>query len=262
MNFFRKSQHNKQEKAPGQVPDMQPVSSENQTSTESGSTTTVTESEQTESVAAPQDFTRSATFQAMVREEAKRLRMKEQMLTEPHLARLREAQRLNETKRENIEENLRRTQNQLELLRRYNELAMELQVLSFRPNEKEWPIHGISITSSGNLNISFEQEGVLTEPDGTTHNCKQYRQICVVRDGELYQQFLQVTKDKAEQARLATVKIKNNIVNLGDYPLTDKTAVDVDEIFSEKVKDFVGSLQKAAPGTAFPEMTVPVFRLS
>ena len=105
---------------------MQPVSSENQTSTESGSTTTVTESEQTESVAAPQDFTRSATFQAMVREEAKRLRMKEQMLTEPHLARLREAQRLNETKRENIEENLRRTQNQLELLRR--ELAMELQV--------------------------------------------------------------------------------------------------------------------------------------
>lgn len=128
MNFFRKSQHNKQEKAPGQVPDMQPVSSENQTSTESGSTTTVTESEPTASVAAPQDFTRSATFQAMVREEAKRLRMKEQMLTEPHLARLREAQRLNETKRENIEENLRRTQNQLELLRRYNELSMELQV--------------------------------------------------------------------------------------------------------------------------------------
>ena len=133
--------------------------------------------------------------------------------------------------------------------------------VSFRPNEKEWPIHGISITSSGNLNISFEQEGVLTEPDGTTHACKQYRQICIVRDGELYQQFLQVTKDKAEQARLATVKIKNNIVNLGDYPLTDKTAVDIDEIFSEKVKDFVGSLQKAAPGTAFPEMTEEEYRL-
>lgn len=133
--------------------------------------------------------------------------------------------------------------------------------VSFKPNEKEWPIHGISITSSGNLNISFEQEGVLTEPDGATHNCKQYRQICIVRDGELYQQFLQVTKDKAEQARLATVKIKNNIVNLGDYPLTDKTAVDIDEIFSEKVKDFVGSLQKAAPGTAFPEMTEEEYRL-
>ena len=133
--------------------------------------------------------------------------------------------------------------------------------VSFRPNEKEWPIHGISITSSGNLNISFEQEGVLTEPDGATHNCKQYRQICIVRDGELYQQFLQVTKDKAEQARLATVKIKNNIVNLGDYPLTDKTAVDVDEIFSEKVKDFVGSLQKAASGNAVPEMTEEECRL-
>ena len=133
--------------------------------------------------------------------------------------------------------------------------------VSFRPNEKEWPIHGISITSSGNLNISFEQEGVLTEPDGATHNCKQYRQICIVRDGELYQQFLQVTKDKAEQARLATVKIKNNIVNLGDYPLTDKTTVNIDEIFSEKVKDFVGSLQKAAPGIAFPEMTEEEYRL-
>ena len=133
--------------------------------------------------------------------------------------------------------------------------------VSFRPNEKEWPIHGISITSSGNLNISFEQEGVLTEPDGTAHNCKQYRQICIVRDGELYQQFLQVTKDKAEQARLTTVKIKNNIVNLGDYPLTDKTTVNIDEIFSEKVKDFVGSLQKAAPGTAFPEMTEEEYRL-
>ena len=126
--------------------------------------------------------------------------------------------------------------------------------VSFKPNETEWPIHNISITSAGNLNISFEQEGVLTEPDGTTHNCKQYRQICIVRDGELYQQFLQVTKDKTEQARLTTVKIKNNIINLGDYPLTDKTTVNIDEIFSEKVKDFVGSLQKAAPGTAFPKM--------
>ncbi len=133
--------------------------------------------------------------------------------------------------------------------------------LSFKPNEKEWPIYSIDITSVGNLNIKFEMAGILTEPDGTTHECKQYRQIAVVRDGELYQQFLQVTKDKTEQARLTSVKVKNNIINLGDYQLTDKTTVDIDEIFTEKVKDFVGSLQKPSAGTAFPKMTEEQYRL-
>lgn len=134
--------------------------------------------------------------------------------------------------------------------------------ISFKCHEAEWPIHAINFTGSGNLNISFEQAGVMTEPDGTAHECKQYRQIAVVRDGELYQQFLQLTKDKAEQARLveAGVKVKNNIVNLGEYPLTDKTTVDVDEIFSEKVKDFVGSLHKVSVNK-FPKMTPDEYRL-
>lgn len=132
--------------------------------------------------------------------------------------------------------------------------------VKFTPNDTEWPIHSIKYTGSGNLNITFEQPGVLTEPDGTAHECKQYRQIAIVRDGELYQQFLQVTKDKTEQAKLANVTVKNNIVNLGDYPLTDKTTVDVDEIFSEKVKDFVGSLQKSS-ATPFPKMTEEEYRL-
>ena len=133
--------------------------------------------------------------------------------------------------------------------------------VSFKPDETEWPIHSINYTSAGNLNISFEQTGILTEPDGTTHTCKQYRQIAVVRDGELYQQFLQVTKDKTEQARLMNVKVKNNIINLGEYQLTDKTVVDIDEIFSEKVKDFVGSLQTSGSKASFPEMTEEQYRL-
>ena len=66
--------------------------------------------------------------------------------------------------------------------------------LKFKANDTEWPIHAINYTKDGNLNISFEQPGILTEPDGTTHECKQIRQIAIVRNGELYQQFLQVTK--------------------------------------------------------------------
>ena len=134
--------------------------------------------------------------------------------------------------------------------------------ISFKCNEAEWPIHNINFTSVGNLNISFEQAGIMTEPDGTAHECKQYRQIAVVRDGELYQQFLQLTKDKTEQARLvaAGIKVKNNIINLGDYPLTDKTTVNVDEIFSEKVVDFIGSLHKPYVNK-FPKMSEEEYRL-
>ena len=132
--------------------------------------------------------------------------------------------------------------------------------LKFKANDTEWPIHAINYTKDGNLNISFEQPGILTEPDGTTHECKQIRQIAIVRNGELYQQFLQVTKDKAEQARLTAVSIKNNIINLGDFQLTDKTSVTADEIFSEKVVDFVGSLHKTST-TPFPKMTAEEYRL-
>ena len=128
MNFFRKLQNNQQEKVQRQASDMQQISSVLPTSTDTTSTPAVTGPEQNESIQMVQDITRSATFQAMVMEEAKRLRMKEQMLSAPHLARLRDALRLNETKRENIEENIRRTQNQLDLLRRFNELSLELQV--------------------------------------------------------------------------------------------------------------------------------------
>lgn len=66
------------------------------------------------------------TFQQMVRKEAKEMRLREQLLTPPHLARIQDALRLNETKMENLEENLERTRKQQERIRRYQELSLEL----------------------------------------------------------------------------------------------------------------------------------------
>ena len=73
--------------------------------------------------------------------------------------------------------------------------------LSFKPNEKEWPIYSIDITSVGNLNIKFEMAGILTEPDGTTHECKQYRQIAVVREiTKIHEEMLRFTIAEAQVA--------------------------------------------------------------
>lgn len=68
-----------------------------------------------------------ATFIQMVRQEAKELRLKEQLLSAPHLARVEDALRLNETKMANLEENLERTRKQQERVRRYQELTLEMR---------------------------------------------------------------------------------------------------------------------------------------
>ena len=104
-----------------------------------------------------------------------------------------------------------------------------------------WPIYKVEYASTGNLNIKFDIPGKMIEANGTEHRCKQLRTITIVKNGELKQQFLQMTKDKWEQGRL-NVPCKNNIVNLGQFPLTDKTAVDVKEVFDASVNKFVASL--------------------
>lgn len=76
--------------------------------------------------AKPQLDTNSYEVQQIIRQEAKRMRLNEQILSAPHLARIKESLRLNETKMENIEENLARTRNQLERVHRYQELSFEL----------------------------------------------------------------------------------------------------------------------------------------
>lgn len=69
----------------------------------------------------------STDFQLLVRQEVKRMRTAEQVLSAPHLARLEESLRLNETKMENIEDNLERTRKQQERVRRYQELSIEMR---------------------------------------------------------------------------------------------------------------------------------------
>lgn len=76
--------------------------------------------------AKPAIDTNSYEVQQIIRREAKRMRLNEQILSAPHLARIKESLRLNETKMENIEENLARTRNQLERVHRYQELSFEL----------------------------------------------------------------------------------------------------------------------------------------
>lgn len=70
--------------------------------------------------------TKDPEFLAKVKEEARKLRLLEQQLSEPHLARLQESLKLNETKMTNIEENLARTHSQRDRIRRFQELLMEL----------------------------------------------------------------------------------------------------------------------------------------
>lgn len=70
--------------------------------------------------------TKDPEFLAKVKEEARKLRLLEQQLSEPHLARLQESLKLNETKMANIEENLERTRTQKDRVKRFQELLLEL----------------------------------------------------------------------------------------------------------------------------------------
>ena len=70
----------------------------------------------------------SVDFDKRVKEEAKRLRQTENILSAPHLQRVNDALRLNETKLANVEENLMRTREQRDRLRRFKELQGELEL--------------------------------------------------------------------------------------------------------------------------------------
>lgn len=70
---------------------------------------------------------KSPEFMALVKEEAKKLRILEQQLSESHLARIEDSLRLSETKMENIEDNLKRARSQKERLKRYQEILIELK---------------------------------------------------------------------------------------------------------------------------------------
>lgn len=140
-----------------------------------------------------------------------------------------------------------------------NETIVAENGTRFVPDADCWPIYAVEYASTGNLNIKFDIPGKMIEANGKEHRCKQMRTITIVKNGELKQQFLQMTKDKWEQGRL-TVPVKNNIINLGQFPLTDKTTVDVKEVFNASVNKFVASLYKTAP--AKPVMSPEQIRLN
>lgn len=83
-------------------------------------------------------------FQQLVRKEAKALRLKEQILTPPHQARLEDTLRLNETKMVNLEENLDRVRKQQERVHRFQELSMEMR-------EQKAHLYEISKQKAGNV---------------------------------------------------------------------------------------------------------------
>lgn len=124
-----------------------------------------------------------------------------------------------------------------------NEIEYAENGCSFRALKSEWPIHNISYSSRGNLNVSFIMEGVMTEPSGYVHNCKQIKNVTVVKNGKINLQYLQLSRNKALQAQLpADFGVKNNIIDLGKFALTDKTSVSASEIFKAGCVDFVNKM--------------------
>ena len=119
MNFFRKS-HNKEADSHIDTP----LSAN---SNQEPEPLTATEQQADTAEAAEKTDRNNPAFQQLVRKEAKSMRLREQILTPPHLARVEDAIRLNETKMENLEDNLERTRKQQERVRRYQELAMEMR---------------------------------------------------------------------------------------------------------------------------------------
>lgn len=118
MSFFWKSTNKNSEEGVQQQMEADNTSDINQEVVEGADTANDVQAE-------AQDV-KSSNFQQIVRAEAKKMRLSEQLLTPPHLARIEDALRLNETKMENIEENIVRTRKYQERVRRYQELQIEL----------------------------------------------------------------------------------------------------------------------------------------
>ncbi len=89
----------------------------------------VNDSSQAPSSESPESTMSRVEMEKRIREEAKRLRVIDHLLSAPHLQRVQDALRLNETKLANIEENLMRTREQKERMRRFKELQGEMEQL-------------------------------------------------------------------------------------------------------------------------------------
>jgi len=115
MNFFRKN-------------DNKPTLSAHteQENTQPSSTKETTEAHEN---MAQEPHLSKVELESLIKEEAKRLRVTEHLLSAPHLQRIQDALRLNETKFANVEENLMHTREQKERLRRFKQLQGEMEQL-------------------------------------------------------------------------------------------------------------------------------------
>lgn len=102
----------------------------------------------------------------------------------------------------------------------------------FKSTDNEWPVSKVEFTKAGNLNLKFFIDGHLKVNENQSYPCKEIRNISIVQNGELKLQYLQVTKDKDQQDRLRAqgIEVKNNIVDLSKYKLTDHENIRLDDM--------------------------------
>lgn len=117
MHFFRKSDKTKTASTPEQPKD------KHQTESQDAEANTTSAPRHSSS-----DIQSNYDMEKRIREEAKRLRTTENLLSAPHMQRVQDTLRLNETKLANVEENLMQTREQKARLRRYKELQGELEL--------------------------------------------------------------------------------------------------------------------------------------
>lgn len=128
----------------------------------------------------------------------------------------------------------------------------------FKSDKNMWPIHKVEYSGQGNLNITFKIPGKMVEATGAEHPCFECRTITIVKNGELKQQFLQLTKNKEAQATLPFA-VKNNILDLGKFLLTTAETVNIDDVFKARVNKFAKDLFKTKKPAA--QLTAEQVRL-
>lgn len=116
--------------------------------------------------------------------------------------------------------------------------------VNFKSNADEWPINKVEFSGQGNLNIKVLIPGQLHVTDSKIYACSEIRSVTIVKNGELKLQYLQLSKNKEDQSRLvaAGIKIKNNIVDLGQFALTERASLAISEIGEVAVNDFLRKL--------------------
>lgn len=131
----------------------------------------------------------------------------------------------------------------------------------FKSDKNAWPINEVAYSTQGNLNIKLVMTGKLYITEKMTYDAKEIRNVTIVKNGELKQTFLVVEKNKTAQAQLiaAGVPVKNNVIDLSHFNLTDTTSLSIETISEAAVNDYLHKLK--TPKTVKAESQVPKSKL-